>query len=106
MPVTASNPIRVRNVAARKAGRRVSVVASNAAMSCWEYKYGTARWRGQGNTSAGGTSVAGALVASQDAKPRTTDSRSPHQRADAVAGSLAHATACSTVTVVAPMSSR
>ena len=56
MPVTASSPINVANVARRSGVRSAAVAAIRAATSASEYKYGLARSGRCGNSSGAGTS--------------------------------------------------
>ena len=59
IPVTASSPIRVANVARRSGVRSELVAAISAVMSASEYKYGLARRGRCGSNSAAGTSWTG-----------------------------------------------
>ena len=59
IPVTASNPISVANVARRSGVRSEPVAAISAAMSASEYRYGLARCGRCGSRSAAGTSCTG-----------------------------------------------
>lgn len=72
-------------------------------MSAADHKYGTGRGAVDGQIPAGGTSVAGSIVTSQRANPRTA----PNRWASMIGctrpcGSPAHAIANSVVTVATP----
>jgi hypothetical protein len=106
-PATASRPMSVVYVAAPNGVCSVSAVARmSAAISASLYRYGVARPPGSRSSSAGMSSWTGSSAWRWAAKPRTTVRRMACQREPAPAGSVAQASAASTVIVSAAWASR
>src|SRR5450756_553327 len=100
MPLAASRPINVSQVAATSRDRSDRVAAIRAMTSVGEYRYGSARQLpGPSRMSRpiGGTSVAGSIALMCRAKPRVRHNRLFHQPGPAPAGSIAHRNARSVV---------
>ncbi len=89
-------------VADRNHGRRLPQAACIRAMSPSVKMNGAGRLPYPGNTPLGGISVAGSMVRSQAASPRTAVSRWVHVHGVTPCGSCAHAIACSAVMTEAP----